>query len=320
MYKINKKYKIMKKTLRFLMVAVIAISVTFTSCKKADTPTADNSSELSTHSDDQSRFNGESDEVINDANAAIENFSAFEGREESTLTLPCNATYLLDSTATLRRITITYNGLNCWGTRSRTGVVILTMPLGLRWRDQNAVLTTTFQNLRITRVRDNKSIVINGIHEVKNITGGRLGQLASLGTIVHEITSPGMNVTFDNGTQRSWRVAKKRTFTYTNGIVITTIGIHTDGTTTNISEWGVNRFGNNFVTVISQPMVIRQDCNFRLVSGQVSHQRLNATAVVTFGLDATGNATSCPGIGVPYYFKLVWTGANGVVRTFIRPY
>ena len=55
----------MKKTLRFLMVAVIAISVTFTSCKKADTD-SDNS-ELTTHSDDQSRFSNESDAVANDA-------------------------------------------------------------------------------------------------------------------------------------------------------------------------------------------------------------------------------------------------------------
>ncbi len=310
----------MKKSLRFLMIAVIAISVTFSSCKKADTPNVDNSSELSTHSDDQSRFNSESDDVLNDGNTAIENYSAFEGRVENTVGVICNATTVLDSTATLRRITITYNGLNCWGTRSRTGVVVLTMPLGQRWRDQGAVLTTTFQNLKITRVSDNKSITINGIHEVKNVTGGRLGQLASLGTIVHEITSPGMSVTFDNGTTRTWQVGKRRTFTYNNGIVIRTIGIHTDGTTTGISEWGTNRFGNAFVTVIVEPMTIRQSCDFRLVSGQVSHQRLNATAVVTFGLDATGNPTTCPGLGLPYYFKLVWTGSNGVVRTYIRPY
>ena len=111
MNEINKKLKIMKKTFRFLMIALIAFSVTFTSCKKADTPNADNSSELATHSDDQSRFNSESDEVSDDANAAIESFPAFEGREQSTLVLPCNATILLDSTATHRRITITYNGL-----------------------------------------------------------------------------------------------------------------------------------------------------------------------------------------------------------------
>jgi hypothetical protein len=307
----------MKKTLHFLVITVMAISVTFTSCKKADT-SSDNS-ELATHSDDQSRFSNETDAVANDANTAIESFSAFEGRIENSVGVLCNSTAVLDSTATLRRITITYNGLNCQGNRFRLGVVVLSMPLGQRWRDQNAVLTTTFQNLKITRVSDNKSITINGVHLVKNVTGGRLGNLATLGTIIHEITSPGMSVTFDDGTIRNWQVGKRRTFTYNNGIVITTIGIHTDGTITGISEWGINRFGNAFVTSITQPMVIRQDCDFRLVSGQVTHQRLSANAVVTFGLNAAGNPTTCPGIGT-YYLKLVWTGANGVVRTVILPY
>ncbi|MEO6491045.1 MAG: hypothetical protein ABIO04_13970 [Ferruginibacter sp.] len=307
----------MKKTFRLVMIAVMAISVTFTSCKKQDA--ADNA-ELSTHSDDQARVAESSDDIANDANTAIENFSAFEGRIENTVGILCNAVAVLDSTATDRRITITYNGLNCIGTRTRTGVVVLTMPLGVHWIDANAVLTVTVQNLHVIRIRDNKSITINGVHQIKNVNGGRLGQLSSLGTIVHEITSSGMVVTFDNGTQRTWQVAKRRTFTYAGGIVISTVGMHTDGTTTGVSEWGTNRFGNAFITVITAPMVIRQDCAFRLVSGEVSHQHLAATIVVTFGLDAAGNPASCPGLGGTYYFKLVWTGSNGIVRTIIWPY
>jgi hypothetical protein len=301
------------------MVAVIAISVTFTSCKKANTDSSDNSAELTTHSDDQARFSNESDAVVNDANTVIDGYNSYQGRIENTVGIICDATVMLDSTATDRRITITYNGTNCSGTRTRTGVVVLTMPLGTRWKDVGAVLTVNIQNLKITRLSDNKSITINGTHIVTNVTGGRLRDLASLGTIVHTISSPGMTVTFDNGSERAWQVARKRTFTYNNGIVISTIGTHTDGTTTGIAEWGTNRFGNLFVTSITDPLVIRQDCDFRLVSGQVSHQKLNATAVVTFGLDATGNPTTCPGVG-HYYLKLVWTGANGIVRTFILPY
>ncbi|CAN5715527.1 hypothetical protein BH11BAC4_BH11BAC4_14620 [soil metagenome] len=307
----------MKKTLRLIMFASIAFSLTFTSCKKSDTTTADNT-DLATHSDDQARFDNETDAVNNDANAAVENYNAFAGRPASVLTLPCDASSVLDSTATLRRITITYNGTNCAGTRIRTGVVVLTMPLGQHFRDAGAVLTTTFQNLKITRISDNKSITINGVHEVKNVTGGRLYELPSMGTIVHEITSPGMSVLFDNGSTRTWQVGKRRTFTYNNGIVITTIGIHSDGGITGIAEWGTNRFGNAFVTAITEPMVIRQDCNFRLTKGQVTHRRLAADVTVTFGLDAAGLPTTCPA-GV-YYYKLVWTGANGIVRTFILPY
>ena len=317
----------MKKTPRLIMFAFIAISVTFTSCKKSDT-NSDNS-DLTTHSDDQARFSNETDAVNNDADAAVENYGAFTGKPENVsnvLNLPCDATVVLDSfpavNPTTRRITITYNGTNCSGTRTRTGVVTLTMPLGQHFRDPGAVLTTTITNLKITRISDGKSITINGVHEVKNVTGGRIIHLQPGATIVHEITSSGMSVTFDNGTSRSWQVAKRRTFTHNgnplNWLVITTTGMHVDGTITNISEWGINRFGNAFVTSITEPMVIRQDCSFRLTSGQVTHRRLTADVVVTFGLNALGNPTTCP-LGV-FYYKLVWTGSNGIVRTFILPY
>ena len=314
----------MKKTLRFLMVAVIAISVTFTSCKKADKET-DNTSEYSTHSDDQSRFSNEIDATANDENAAIESYTAFTGRPTNVLTPPCDVSFHLDSTATHRRITITYNGQVCLGAhRTRLGQVVLTMPLGQHWRDVGAVLTTNINNLKITRLSDNKSITINGTHIVTNVTGGRLFDLTLPGAtpIVHEITSPGMSVTFDNGSQREWKVAKRRTFSGNPNqslLVISTVGFHTDNGITGISEWGTNRFGNPFVTSITAPMVIRQDCGFRLVSGQVTHQRMVATVVVTFGCDSTGTQiTTCP--AGPFYFKLVWTGANGIIRTVILPY
>ncbi len=310
----------MKKNLRLLIAAVIAISVCFTSCKKTDT-TNNNNDDLITHSDDQARVAEETDEVANDANAVIDGYNEFSGRPPlgTVNNIVCHGTVVLDSTDLLRRLTITYNGVNCFGNRIRVGVVVLTMPLGTRWRDVGAVLTVDVRNLRITRVRDNRSITINGINTYTNVNGGLLRDLSTLGTIIHEIASPGITVSFDNGSQRSWQIGRRRVFTYDNGIVITTTGTHTDGATTGISEWGVNRFGNSFVTAITAPMVIRQDCDFRLVSGQVTHERLLANVVATFGLDATGVATSCPGAGT-YYFKIVWTGANGIVRTYILPY
>ena len=312
----------MKKNVQIILAAVLFLSVAFVSCKQATTNNPiDYVSELATHSDDQSRFSSDMDEIANDANTVSENFAAFNGRIENVLGALCNATTVLDSTATLRRITITYSGLNCTGTRNRAGKVELTMPLGSRWKDAGAVLSISIQNLSITRVIDNKTIILNGTRTITNVTGGRLSDLATLGTITHRIetTGAGMSITFDNGSQRTWNEAKQRVFTYNNGMVITTSGLHSDNGITNISEWGINRNNKAFVTSISQPRVIRQDCNFRLVSGQVTHQRLSATVVVTFGLDAAGNPASCPGLGF-YYYKAVWTSANGTVRSVIRPY
>ena len=100
---------------------------------------------------------------------------------------------------------------------------------------------------------------------------------------------------------------------------MTTTGTHSENGINGIAEWGINRLGNAFVTAISQPIVVRQDCNYRVVSGQVTHSRLAATVVVTYGLDVTGTATSCPGTG-NYYFKIVWTDTNNNIKTVILPY
>jgi len=308
----------MKIKIQFLLIAVLALSVSFMSCKKSDSATATDNTDLVTHSDDQSNFAQNIDETANDANTVIDSYGAFNGLVANTTGTLCGSTEVLDSSNGLRRLTITYNGLNCSNTRTRVGVVVLTMPLAQHWKDQGAVLTINVQNLKITRLSDQKSITINGITTVTNVSGGRLRDLSSLGTIIHDIASAGMTVTFDNGSQRSWQISKRRTFTYNNGIVISTIGTHTDGSTTGIAEWGTNRFGNSFVTAITQPMVIRQDCNFRLVSGQVTHSRLLANVVVTFGLDSTGNPVSCPSGN--FYMKIVWTGVSGIVRTYIIPY
>jgi hypothetical protein len=310
----------MKIKLQFVLMVALALSVSFLSCKKADTSANDNT-DLVTHSDDQSTVANGTDEIADAVNVTIDNYVAFNGivgSADGITGLPCNATAVLDSANGLRRITVTFNGPNCANTRTRVGVIVLSMPLAQHWKDAGAAVTVNVQNLKITRISDNKSITVNGTYVATNVSGGRLRDLSSLGTIVHTITSTGMTVTFDNNTQRTWQIAKRRTFTYNNGVVITTIGTHTEGTVTGISEWGTNRFGNDFITTISQPMVIREDCNWRLVSGQVTHSRLLANVVVTFGLDAAGNPVSCP--SGTFYMKIVWTNINNVVRTYIVPY
>jgi hypothetical protein len=218
-----------------------------------------------------------------------------------------------------RKITITYNGLNCLGNRIRTGVIVISMPANVRWKDAGASITVDFQNYKVTRVSDNKSITINGSKTITNQSGGLLINLATAGPITHIVSSNGLAVSFDNGTFRSWQVARKHVYSFSTGAVLTVTGNHTIGTTTGIAEWGINRFGEAFTTVISSPLVIRQDCNFRLTAGEVIHTTANFTGTTTFGLDSSGNATGCPGTGV-YYMKIVWTGPNNNTHTLIWPY
>ena len=310
----------MKKNVLLLSTTFLLFVSIFTACKKDDAPAGDtNAAEVAVQSDDQARFSSEVDAVANDADLALESSANFAGRMNSIQTIICDATLVFDTLSNPRTITITYNGGNCWGTRTRTGAVVLSMAQGVHWKDAGAALTVTFQNLKITRVIDNKSITINGSQTYTNVSGGLLINLPTLQTITHAITSSNLSVTFDDNTQRTWQVAKQRVFTYSNGVVITTTGTHQDGSAVNIAEWGTNRFGHTFASATLQPLVIRQDCDFRLVSGEVKHTTQLVTATATFGLDATGTPTSCPGSG-HYYFKVVWTGTNGTSATVILPY
>ena len=315
----------MKKQISYLSVLILSAGLFFSSCKKENKTETDATAEFQTQSDDQAQFTTETDAVSDDANAAIETVGGSYAGERPMnpvvpLDLPCHASLAVDTVSNPRTITINYNGANCSNTRIRTGSVIISFAPGFRWAIAGQQYTVTTQNLKITRLRDNKSITINGEKTVTNVSGGRLRNLATrVNPIVHDITSSGINVTFNDGTQRNWQIAKRRTFTYDNGIVIAVSGTHSAGVVTGIAEWGTNRAGNAFTSAILEPMVVKQSCDFRLVSGKLQHTGPAVTTITTFGLDAAGfPVTSCPS-GV-FYYKLVWTGPAGTPYTVIRPY
>jgi hypothetical protein len=233
--------------------------------------------------------------------------------------LICDATVTYDTSNNQRVITIVYDGTHCRGNRTRTGTVVITLPYGKHWKDAGTSVTIDIQQLKITRLRDEKTITINGSKTFTNQSGGLLKDLATLGTITHTVKSDGMSVTFNNGKQRTWQISKQRVYTYSNGIVLTTTGTYSDGTDNGIAIWGTNRFGEAFKSLITEPKVFRQDCDFRLTSGQNTVKTGSGTSVITYGLDAQGNPTGCPGTG-NYYLKLVWTGVNGDSYTVILPY
>lgn len=316
---LQKNVPFMRKTSLFLSAFTLTLLTTITACKKeAEKTTAEDSTELTTHTDDQSQVYVETDAVANDAGLAVETTSGMSG---SIYNLPaeiCDATLMYDTAGNTKKITITYNGAACGGTHTRTGSVVLSMPAGIRWKNAGAELTLTFQDLKIKRLRDNKSITLNGTHVITNVSGGLLRDLATRENITHTISSSNMSITFDDGTKRTWQVARKRVFTYNDGVVITVTGNHTEGQNTGIAAWGTNRFGHAFTTSITQPLVIKQNCNFRLTSGEVKHEGF-ATATATYGLDATGNPTACPGTGA-YYCKVVWIGPAGKSHDAIFAY
>ncbi len=312
----------MKNKILILSSATLMVVAVFTACQKDKSPTSDNTTQVSLQSDDQARVSSESEAVANDAAFALEVSPSFSGRLASAQSdnLSCDATITYDSVSNPRTVTITYSG-SCLGTRTRSGVVKISMAEGVHWKDAGASVTLTFQNFKVTRLSDNKSITINGTQTYTNVSGGLLINLPILQTVVHTISSDDMSITFDDNTSRAWHIAEKRVFTWENNSgVITTTGNHTEGNDLNVAEWGTNRFGQAFTSSTVTPVVIRQDCNFRVVSGQIKHVTPLVTATATFGLDASGSPTSCPGTNGHYYFKVIWTGPGGNSLTVIMPY
>jgi len=306
----------MKSKILLLSAISFSFMLAFTSCKKdkSETTNSNDTIEMSAQTDDETQVSAELNAIADDADAAVSGEATMSGRVLSI----CDATATAEVTGDIKKITITYDGTNCKGNRKRTGTVIISMPKNVYWKNAGAVITIEAKNLKITRVRDNKSITINGTKTITNVSGGLLVNLSSQGTITHKIESDGITVTFDNNAQRTWKLAEQRDFTFNNGIVATVTGFHTEGNKTDISVWGVNRFGNEFTSEITSPLVVRQDCDFRLVSGSVVHTRGDISATLVFGLDVAGLPVSCP-VGASYYFKATWTGPNGSLSV-ILPY
>ncbi|MBO9572488.1 MAG: hypothetical protein J7497_09820, partial [Chitinophagaceae bacterium] len=136
-------------------------------------------------------------------------------------------------------------------------------------------------------------------------------QLPQLQTITHSTTSEGLSFKFGNETAREWKIARGYTFSIVdNDIKVAISGLHTEGSVTNISEWGTNRFGKAFTTTIDQPVIISAACNKRVTGGTITHKTDAYSATVKFGLNASGQPTACPGAQDYYYLNIQWNLNN----------
>jgi hypothetical protein len=325
-----------------LATAAVIAGLAVASCSKSNSATGNSGTsnspntsptQVETQANDETQVTNEMDAATNDVNNSLNVSTTFSGTTSTGYSGVqtdgggginidygiCDATVTTDTVNGLRQLVITYNGSNCWGNRTRTGVITISIPVGTRWRDTGAVVTVDIQNLKITRLMDNKSIILNGTYTYTNVSGGLLKDLATLGTITHTISADSVSIEFADSATRIWSVSKQRVFTYNDGVVITTTGTHSDGTNTNVSVWGTNRYGNSFETLIVQPKVIAQSCDYQLISGETETIRPAVTTTITYGLDSNGNPTGCPVNGGYYYYKETWT-LNGKTYTWIAPY
>ena len=296
--------------LTFLFLAIIGLSMA--GCKKDKiTETYPSSVSLQQLSGDQESMESAMDESMNDVNSYLSG-----GNLKSTNLLPCNATIdtmpVVNDTMT---IYITYNGLNCSGTRFRTGKVEIKKQDGMRWYQQGATVIIRHIDFTITKVSNQDSITLNGVKVYKNVTGGVIWQLGNgIDQLVHSIRGQ-VTVTFSSGTaptSKTWNVARLRTFTGTapDNLTMTINGFGTADGFQNLLVWGTSRAGENFYTEIIQPVVHRQVCDWNPCAGIKKHSvpLESKSATLTFGFDS--NSQPITGDECPALYKVDWQKNN----------
>lgn len=290
----------------FLVLTITGLS--FAGCNKEKNQNPSDSASLQQLSNDEQAVESATDESMNDVTFFLSN-----GNHKSTSMLPCNAT--VDSTAVVNdtiTIYITFNGLNCSGTRYRTGQVEIRKHVGMHWYQTGATVMVRHINFTITKVATQRSITINSVKVLKNVSGGVIWQLGN-GTdaIVHR-TWGHVDVTLDNGTTRSWNIARQITFTGNppDSLIMTNDGFGSADGLDNLVVWGLNRQGEQFYTQILQPVVHRQVCDWNPCSGIKKHSipSDSKSATLTFGYNS--NNEPITGDECPTKYKVDWQKNN----------
>jgi len=298
-----------KNLIHLAMILVAAAALALTSCKKENINdgTANPASMEQLSADENNVEN-----IMNDAENDVSSVMSNNGNYKSTEFLPCNAT--LDSLAVVNdtvTMYITYNGLNCNGTRNRTGKIEIKKKVGTHWEQAGATIIYKYINFTVTRVATGKSVTLNGTKTFVNVNGGHRWQVGTLITSYIQRASGSMTASFDNGTSRTWNVARQLTYTGTPGqFVLTVDGFGSAGEFENLVVWGTNRQGEEFFTQITQSVVHKQACDWNPVSGIKIHQipADSKSATITFGFDS--NNQPIVGDDCPTRYRIDWQKNN----------
>jgi hypothetical protein len=318
----------MKQIIKLASLAILVVGLSLTSCRKdrktsqnQDPIEADETNTFVQQSSDESTANNTSDESLDDAENALGASSVGGFKTAAGISPICGATIDSSMKAT-GKIIITYTGTSCDGYRNRSGSITIQVVgyPAIKWKDVGAVTTITYNSFKVTHISSGKSTTLNGVHTITNVSGGLVRYITSGTPIVRKIRSSSMSLTFDDGTVRSWSVARKRTWTGALGIAtsLTLSGDTTIGGVANIVTWGTNRKGDAFTTAYTSPIVVKASCGwFAPVSGVKSHTAASRSSSITFGTDASGVPVAS---GCPNHYIVNWTSPSGKPKSYIGSY
>jgi hypothetical protein len=299
------------KTTNFLRLSILLLAIiglSLTGCKKdKNSDTSADYTSLQQLSTDEESVESSMEESMNEVNNVLSG-----GNLKSTNQRPCNAT--IDSTAVVNdtiTIYITYNGVNCMGNRFRSGKVEIRKHIGTHWFQQGATVIVKHIDFKITKMKDQKMITLNGVKVFQNVTGGLIWQLGTeFYTIVYK-TSGNVNITFPDGTTKTWNIARQNTFagSLPDNLSLTSDGFGAADGYENLVAWGINRHGENFYTQIIQPVTRCQNCSWDPLSGIKKHSipADSKSATLTFGFDSNNQPVENE---CPTKYKVDWQKKN----------
>ena len=301
---------------------ILAIAgMTLTSCKKDDLTKGSNDyTSVSNLTQDELEVEEATNESMEDVEGLLSGNGNGGNFKSTDFNSRCNAT--VDSTEVVNdtiTIYITYDGLSCNGRRYRTGQVEIRKPVGQNFGEEGASVRIKHINFTVTRVGSGRSMTINSTKTFTNVTGGFIFMLGHNGfeSLVHRLQGD-ISISFDNGTSRSWSVARQKTFTGTRGNLLLTVdGFGTSGDYTNLVTWGQNRAGEQFYTQITNPIVFRQACGWDPVAGSKFHQipEADKSALVIFGYNS--NNQPITGDECPTHYRVDWQNGTYTGTRFV---
>lgn len=273
--------------------------------------------------EDSNTYKSELDQVdndINDALADIDGFGKTDFHDEIFSSPLCGVT--IDCTDVSQGILyFNFDGVTpCFSpSRTRDGQIKVELVNGNSWSDAGAVIKQTFTDFKVTRLSNSRSIEFDGVKTLTNVDGHNWLQfLLGNQDYSYESRSNDIQVSFDNGASAEWNHARSITWSYVPAgtdpnVSYGYIGFTATGDTTingvsGMDSWGINRFGQDFITYYNQPLVSNTYCGlWRFNSGQLVHEVNGDDYTLTLGVDQQGNPTANT---CAYGFEVSWNTGN----------
>lgn len=308
-----------KQIATLFATAAVAIAITFTACKKNEDGPGD---DLKV-GNDNAKVQADLDDAISIVDDAFSQTSMArlaapqDGESVQAISI-CGGSIDTSQLQAQKLVTITFDNSTVCNNRIRGGTITAKLTSGNRWKDQNSVLLLTFSNYKVTFVTTNQMYTYNGTKTIKNLSGGLIRNLSNSQQMVDHKVRGNMTVTFDDGTQRNWWVARRNVYDFNGGDFRLTSGGDTIIDSVAVAMGGVNRLGQDFINQAPTPIVVLQSCGWaRPVDGIRIHKYGSRVVTVRFGVDQTGNPA---GGSCAYGYKVEWVRLNGATGTAVIAY